>query len=159
MRLKQNTKRGKDRAAEYTPAGCGDTPNSCRYGTGKDTERKQKQLTAEDKRYQKAKDEAIKQHEQRVAEIRADIRQQEQKTDKELQLLQQQEHEELHGRGADTRMVEECKVSIKATEAELKYIDDHRRIVFDYQRDREELFDHEEEFKQGRSSSPTSFSN
>lgn len=108
---------------------------------------KQKQLTAEDKRYHKAKDEAIKQHEQRVAEIRADIRQQELKTDKELQLLQQQEHEELHGRGADTRMVEECKASIKATEAELKYIDNHRRIVFDYQRDREELFDHEEELK------------
>lgn len=120
---------------------------------------KQKQLTAEDKRYQKAKDEAIKQHEQRVAEIRADIRLQERKTDNELQLLQQQEHEELHGRGADTRMVEECKSSIKATEAELKYIDDHRRIVFDYQRDREELFDHEEEFKTKRSSSPISFSN
>lgn len=108
---------------------------------------KQKQLTAEDKRYQKAKEEAVKQHEQRVAEIRADIRLQERKTENELQLLQQQEHEELHGRGADTRMVEECKASIKATEAELKYIDDHRRIVFDYQRDREELFDHEEEFK------------
>lgn len=108
---------------------------------------KQKQLTSEDKRHQKAKEEALKQHEQRVAEIRASIRLQEQKTDKELQLLQQQEHEELHGRGADTRMVEECKASIKATEAELKYIDDHRRIVFDYQRDREELFDHEEEFK------------
>lgn len=30
---------------------------------------KQKQLTAEDKRYQKAKDEAIKQHEQRVAYV------------------------------------------------------------------------------------------
>lgn len=108
---------------------------------------KQKQLTSEDKRHQKAKEEIIKQHEQRVAEIRADIILQEQKTDKELQLLQQQEHEELHGRGADTRMVEECKASIKTTETELKYIDDHRRIVFDYQRDCEELFDHEEEFK------------
>lgn len=108
---------------------------------------KQKQLTSEDKRHQKAKEEIIKQYEQRVAEIRADIILQEQKTDKELQLLQQQEHEELHGRGADTRMVEECKASIKTTETELKYIDDHRRIVFDYQRDCEELFDHEEEFK------------
>lgn len=108
---------------------------------------KQKQLTSEDKRHQKAKEEIIKQYEQRVAEIRADIILQEQKTDKKLQLLQQQEHEELHGRGADTRMVEECKASIKTTETELKYIDDHRRIVFDYQRDCEELFDHEEEFK------------
>ena len=108
---------------------------------------KQKQLTAEDKRYQKAKDKNIRLHEQRVAEIKADIKQQEKKAKEQLQLLQQQEHEELHGRGADTRMVEECKASIKMTEAELKYIDDHRRIVFDYQRDREELFDHEEEFK------------
>ena len=92
-------------------------------------------------------------------EIRADIRLQEQKTDKELQLLQQQEHEELHGRGADTRMVEECKASIKTTEIELKYIDDHRRIVFDYQRDCEELFDHEKNSKQGRNSSPISSNN
>lgn len=108
---------------------------------------KQKQLTAEDKRYQKAKDENIRLHEQRVAEIKADIKQQEKKAEEQLLLLQQQENEELRGRGADTRMVEECKASIKATEAELKFIDDHRRIVFDYQRDREELFDHEEEFK------------
>lgn len=120
---------------------------------------KQKQLTAEDKRYQKAKDENIRLHEQRVAEIKADIKQQEKKAEEQLLLLQQQENEELRGRGADTRMVEECKASIKATEAELKYIDDHRRMVFDYQRDREELFDHEEEFKTKRSSSPISFSN
>ena len=108
---------------------------------------KQKQLTAEDKRYQKAKDENIRLHEQRVAEIKADIKQQEKKAEEQLLLLQQQENEELRGRGADTRMVEECKASIKMTEAELKYIDAHRRIVFAYQRDREELFDHDEEFK------------
>lgn len=41
---------------------------------------KQKQLTAEDKRYQKAKDETIRLHEQRVAEIKADIKQQEKKS-------------------------------------------------------------------------------
>lgn len=108
---------------------------------------KQKQLTAEDKRYQKAKDENIRLHEHRVAEIKADIKQQEKKAEEQLLLLQQQENEELRGRGADTRMVDECKASIKMTEAELKYIDAHRRIVFAYQRDREELFDHEEEFK------------
>ena len=108
---------------------------------------KQKQLTAEDKRYQKAKDETIRLHEQRVAEIKADIKQQEKKTEEQLLLLQQQENEELRGRGADTRMVDECKNLIKATEDELKFIDDHRRIVFDYQRDRESLFNREDEFK------------
>ena len=108
---------------------------------------KQKQLTAEDKRYQKAKDETIRLHEQRVAEIKADIKQQEKKAEEQLLLLQRQENEELRGRGADTRMVDECKNLIKATEDELKFIDDHRRIVFDYQRDRENLFNREDEFK------------
>ena len=108
---------------------------------------KQKLLTAEDKRYQKAKDETIRLHEQRVAEIKADIKQQEKKAEEQLLLLQQQENEELRGRGADTRMVDECKNLIKATEDELKFIDDHRRIVFDYQRDRESLFNREDEFK------------
>ena len=108
---------------------------------------KQKQLTAEDKRYQKAKDETIRLHEQRVAEIKADIKQQEKKAEEELLLLQQQENEELRGRGADTHMVDECKNLIKATEDELKFIDDHRRIVFDFQRDRESLFNREDEFK------------
>lgn len=110
-------------------------------------EEKQKQLTAEDKRYQKAKDETIRLHEQHVAEIKADIKQQEKKTEEQLLLLQQQENEELRGRGADTRMVDECKNLIKATEDELKFIDDHRRIVFDFQRDRENLFNREDEFK------------
>lgn len=108
---------------------------------------KQKQLTAEDKRYQKAKDENIRLHEQRVAEIKADIKQQEKKAEEQLLLLQQQENEELRGRGADTRMVDEYKNLIKATEDELKFIDDHRRIVFDFQRDRESLFNREDEFK------------
>lgn len=108
---------------------------------------KQKQLTAEDKRYQKAKDENIRLHEQRVAEIKADIKQQEKKAEEQLLLLQQQENEELRGRGADTRMVDECKNLIKAIEDELKFIDDHRRIVFDFQRDRESLFNREDEFK------------
>lgn len=108
---------------------------------------KQKQLTAEDKRYQKAKDENIRLHEQHVAEIKADIKQQEKKAEEQLLLLQQQENEELRGRGADTRMVDECKNLIKATEDELKFIDDHRRIVFDFQRDSEDLFNREDEFK------------
>ena len=108
---------------------------------------KQKQLTAEDKRYQKAKDETIRLHEQHVAEIKADIKQQEKKAEEQLLLLQQQENEELRGRGADTRMVDECKNLIKVTEDELKFIDDHRRIVFDFQRDREDLFNREDEFK------------
>ena len=108
---------------------------------------KQKQLDAETKRYQKARNDVDKQHNQQVAEIRIEIKLQEQKTDAELLKLNKQELDELHGRGADTRMVEECKTQIQATETELKYIDNHRRLVFEYQRNKEELFDCEDELK------------
>ena len=108
---------------------------------------KQKQLETEDKRYQKAKAETSKQCEQKVGEIHAEIKQQEQKTEAELQRLQQQELDELHGRGADTRLVEECKVAIQASENELKYINAHRNLVVGYQQDKTDLFDHEDDFK------------
>lgn len=108
---------------------------------------KQKQLANIDKQYQKAKAEVVKLHDQQVAEIRADIKLQEQKTDVEYQQLQKQELEELHGRGADTHLVEECQADIRVSEAELKYIKEHRRLVFEYQHDKEELFNHEDDFK------------
>ena len=108
---------------------------------------KQKQLDAEDKRYKRAKDEAGKLHEQNVAEIRADIKLKRQKTETELEQLKHQELDELEGRGADARLVEKCKASIRETEAELKYIESKRQLVFNYQRDKEQFFDHEDEFK------------
>lgn len=108
---------------------------------------KQKQLDAEDKRYKRAKDESCKLYEQHVDEIREDIKLQSQRTEAELEQLKRQELDELEGRGADARLVEKCKASISETEAELKYIEAKRQLVFNYQRDKEQLFDHEDEFK------------
>ncbi len=108
---------------------------------------RQKQLAAEHKRYQKAKDETVRLHEEQVAAVRAEMKLQEQKTEAELAQLGKQELDELHGRGADTRMVEDCKAAIQAAEAELKFVDDHRRLVYEYQHDKEELFDKEELLK------------
>lgn len=110
------------------------------------TEEKKKQFDSEENRYQKASREALQKHEQEVAEIHADIKQKKLKSENELELLKVQELNELHGRGADTRLVEECKNSIQTIETELKYIEDNKRLVFAYQRDKEELFDREDEF-------------
>ena len=110
------------------------------------TEEKKKQFDSEENRYQKASREALQKHEQKVAEIHADIKQEKLKSENELELLKVQELNELHGRGADTRLVEECKNSIQTIETELKYIEDNKRLVFAYQRDKEELFDREDEF-------------
>ena len=108
---------------------------------------KQKQMDNENKRFQKAKAETTRQYEQKVAEIQTEIKQQEQKTESELQRLGQQELDELHGRGVDTRLVEECKATIRTSEGELKFIESHRQLVYGYRHDKEELFDHEEELK------------
>ena len=107
---------------------------------------KKKLLDSEKQRYQKAKSEADQKHEQQVAEIRSDIKQEKQKSDYELEQLKQQELNDLHGRGADIHLVEECSASIQKTEAELDYIEKHKQLVYDYCRDKEELFDHEDEF-------------
>lgn len=103
-------------------------------------------LDSEKQRYQKAKSEADQKHEQQVAEIRADIKQEKKKSDYELEQLKLQELNDLHGRGADIHLVEECRASIQKTEAELDYIEKHKQLVYDYRRDKEELFDHEDEF-------------
>ncbi|MBO5631666.1 MAG: hypothetical protein J5965_21560 [Aeriscardovia sp.] len=55
--------------------------------------------------------------------------------------------DELKGRGADTMLVEDCKAQIKAAEDELRFIDEHRKLVYDYLRDKEELFDQEDNLK------------
>ncbi len=108
---------------------------------------KQKQREEGDKRYHKAKADAGREFEQKTAEINNEITQQEQKTNADLKHLQQQELDELHGRGADTQMVEECKAAIHTSEEELRYIDEHRIIVVEYHRDKKELFDQEEDIK------------
>ncbi|MBO5426817.1 MAG: ATP-binding protein, partial [Prevotella sp.] len=68
------------------------------------------------------------------------------------QKLRKQEIDELKGHGADTVLVEECKTKIKTAEDELNYIAQHRKLVFDYQRDKEELFDQEDNFKNQKKS-------
>lgn len=108
---------------------------------------KQKQLKAADKKYNDAKAENVKQHTEHVTEINAETKTREQEVEAESQKLKQQELDELKGRGADTTLVEDCKAKIGKAEEELKYIDEHRKLVYDYQRDKEELFDQEDNLK------------
>ena len=108
---------------------------------------KQKQLNVAEKKYHDAKDENVKKHAERVAVINADIAIAEMNADTELLRLKQQELDELKGRGADTTLVEECKAKIKAAKDELRFIDEHRQLVYDYRRDKEELFDQEDNLK------------
>lgn len=108
---------------------------------------KQKQLKGVDKKYKEVKADNEKKYAGRVAVINAETKIREEETKAELQKLGQQEIDDLKGHGADTVLVEECKTKIKAAEDELGYIERHRKLMFDYQRDKEELFDQEDKFK------------
>ena len=105
---------------------------------------KQKQLNGAERKYNDAKAENVKMHAERVAAIKAETKVGEKNADTELLKLKQQEMDELKGRGADTTLVEDCKAKIKAAEDELRFIDEHRKLVYDYLRDKEELFDQED---------------
>ena len=108
---------------------------------------KQKLLNGAEKKYNDAKTENVKTHAERIATINTEIAIAEQNAEAELLKLKQQEIDELKGRGADTTLVEDCKAKIKAAEDELRFIDEHRKLVYDYLRDKEELFDQEDNLK------------
>lgn len=108
---------------------------------------KQKQLKSVEKKHNDAKVDNVKLHAKRVAEINAETKIREQEADAELQKLKQQEMDELKGRGVNTALVEDCKAKISKADDELKYIEQNRKLVYDYKRDKEELFDQEDNLR------------
>ena len=113
---------------------------------------KQKQLRKLDKKYGEAKSDNEKKYIESSTVIDTETKNREQETDAELQNLRQREIDELKGHGVDTVLVEECKTKIKAAEDELGYIVQHRELGFAYSRDKEELFDQEDNFKNQKKS-------
>lgn len=109
-------------------------------------EDKLKQQKSAEKAFNDKKQEHLCECERQKTEILVAIKQQESATEAEVLRLQKQEVEELKGRGADTNVVEEVKTKIASVENELRYIEEHRKLIYDYQRDKEELFDKEDEF-------------
>ena len=108
---------------------------------------KQKQLRNLDKKYSEAKSDNEKKYIESSTVIDTETKNREQEADAELRKLRQREIDELKGHGVDTVLVEECKTKIKVAEDELNYIGQHRELVFAYSRDKEELFDQEDNFK------------
>ena len=110
-------------------------------------EQRQQELTIRQQELAHRLSENLKMHAERVAAINVETKVGEKNADTELLKLKQQETDELKGRGADTALVEDCKAKIKAAEDELRFIDEHRKLVYDYLRDKEELFDQEDNLK------------
>mgnify|MGYP002624578000 FL=1 len=68
--------------------------------------------------------------------------------DERRQILERQEREELKGKGADTNAIDLCKRDIDKLRAVLETIERNKKIVHNYQKDEEELFSHEQEYRE-----------
>lgn len=108
---------------------------------------RQKKIAEAAKAFSDAKAENQKSHNQYVAQIQSEIKNKEREIDAEIQKVKQLESDELKGRGAATSLIKEYESKIQEVKDELGYIDANRKLVIDFQRDKEELFDNEEAFK------------
>lgn len=110
-------------------------------------EDKGKQLKAVLKTYEQSVAKVENEQKTALDEIGTAIKTKQTSCETEILCLQQQELDEMKGKGADTGTVEKCKEIISGIEKELAYIEDNRKLVYKYQSDKEELLDNEEEFK------------
>lgn len=113
---------------------------------------KQRRMKAVEKKYNDSKVECLHIHTETTANINAETKVGEQQLEAEMTKLRSQEINELKGRGADTDMITDCQARIKAAEDELKFIDQSRKLVYDYRRDKEDLFDQDDNLKNQRKS-------
>ncbi len=110
-------------------------------------ENRNKQLKQVEKANSEEKEKVGAKYRQGVSEIEKESVARKKASEEDMLRLNRQELDELKGRGADTAMVDRCNSQIKTVEAELEYIRQNRKLVFDYQKDKEELFDNEDKFK------------
>lgn len=108
---------------------------------------KEKQLKAAQKSFELAVAKVEGEQKAALDEIEAAVKAKQTSCETEILRLQQQELDEMKGKGADTGAVERCKETISGIEKELAYIEDNRKLVYKYQSDKEELLDKEDEFK------------
>ena len=68
--------------------------------------------------------------------------------DERRKMYENQERDELKGKGADTHALDLCRHDIAAIQSVLDKIAAQRRYVIEYNKDEEELFSHESEFRE-----------
>lgn len=70
--------------------------------------------------------------------------------DERKQVLEVQEHNELMGKGADTKAIEQCRKELEELQDILSRIDSYKYHVIEYRKDELELFSHELEYREER---------
>ena len=68
--------------------------------------------------------------------------------DERRQMLERQERDELKGKGADTNALDLCRRDLASVQTVIDKIGEQRHFVIEYRKDEEELFSHEQEFRE-----------
>lgn len=114
-----------------------------------------KKLTTEKTQELKANEKA-KQREQKLQQeefdefkiqILAEIESRKKEFEKEREDLLQKRDDELRNKNIDTTALKDCEAEIATVQRKLDDIENHREFVARYRYDKQELFDHEDEFK------------
>ena len=67
-------------------------------------------------------------------------------TSKRIEELKQQQYSELNDKGVNTSRVEKIEKRLNEIKQDLQFIEDNQRIMYDYEKDKRELFDKIQEF-------------
>ena len=87
---------------------------------------------------------------QQIAEVQEALKTYKTGWQKEEQELKDRQQQELLGKGADTKRLEDIDLGIKKTRAELQFIENNRDLAAEYKKDKKELIDKAESFKAQR---------
>lgn len=107
-----------------------------------------KQLTACQKVYKEARSAIQTELSQFANRIQTEINDYRTKVEGRKQALMSEREAELSGKNVNTVLIRQYETVIDKIQQELQYIKVHRRLVTDFERDKKELFDREDEFRQ-----------
>lgn len=118
-------------------------------------EEQQNKIVADKNRELKANEKAKQQENESLqnafndfrVQIHAEIESRKNEAENERKLLLQQRDEELKNKNVDVSVLKECEAEIDNVQQQLNEIEQNRDLVARYRYDKQDFFDHEDEFK------------
>jgi len=107
----------------------------------------EKRVKAKNKERDKKIEEELSQKSQQLATIELEIQNQKKASANHIAEINSQKEKELAGKGADTNAIRIIEDRLVLINTELKFIDSQSVIVVEYFKDKRELFDHVDKFK------------
>lgn len=112
--------------------------------------RRSKDLKQAENEYSSSLKEIKRKEEQFAQQQKADKTAKMRDLDERRKMVDQQERDELKGKGADINAIELCRKDISDIKHQLDKIENQKRFVYEYQKDDKELFSRESEFRTER---------